>query len=172
MNNEFLRFRENRCKWFNNLEVEKKSVYVVKGEKTQFSHKNNILNRFMYLVNRFRHQEGYAQTQERYENWCKSRDIWNDSSRPHGWMNRFRESQRVWWYDSRTNETIQTWIDSYAMWINSWIDSFRVRDFFETIQIGLSRFKWIQDTNERVPTWIVTSCFTEVLWHSLKEMKS
>jgi len=57
MNNEFLRPRENRCKWFNCLGVVRRSVYIVKGEKTQFSHKINRLNRFTKCLNRFRQQK-------------------------------------------------------------------------------------------------------------------
>jgi len=96
-----------------------------------------------------------------YEDWCKSRDEWNDSTIPDGCLNRykiivnrFRESQRVWWYDSRRNDTIQTWIESYTVWI----DSHKVRKFYETIQTGMSRFmqtghKWkgIKMNNYKLP---------------------
>jgi len=65
MNNEFLRPRENSCKWFNNFEVVERSVYIVKGENTQFSHKINRLNRFIKCLSRFRQQK----TNQR--SWCK-----------------------------------------------------------------------------------------------------
>ena len=48
--------RENRCKWFNNLGVTKRSVYIYLGGKCKNSPKNNIVNRFINCVNRFRKQ--------------------------------------------------------------------------------------------------------------------
>jgi len=57
MNNEFLRPRENRCKWFNNLGVMREWVYIVNECKCKFSSKNNYLNRFTKSKNRFRHQK-------------------------------------------------------------------------------------------------------------------
>jgi len=48
MNNEFLRPRENSCKWFNNFEVMRRRQYVREGRKAKFSHKNNCMNWFTY----------------------------------------------------------------------------------------------------------------------------
>jgi len=79
MNNEFLRRRENSCKWFNTFGKEERNVYIVKGEKTQFSHKFNRLNRFTKCLNRFRYQKDRP---EKYEGWYDSKHIWVDSSVP------------------------------------------------------------------------------------------
>jgi len=54
LNNEFLRPRENRCKWFNGLGVLRKCLYIEKGGKWKNLAKNNIVNRFTKCVNRFR----------------------------------------------------------------------------------------------------------------------
>ena len=79
MNNEFLRHRENSCKWFNTFGDVERSVYIVKGEKTQFSHKFNRLNRFTKCLNQFRQQKDRP---EKYEGWYDSKHIWVDSSVP------------------------------------------------------------------------------------------
>ena len=57
MNNEFLRPRENSCKGFNEFGVMRRTIYIVRGDKTQFSHKMNRLNRFTEWLNRFRQQK-------------------------------------------------------------------------------------------------------------------
>jgi hypothetical protein len=116
MNNEFLRPRENSCKWFNKLGVVMRRLFIERGEKTKFSHKNNRVNRFTKCLNRFRQQKDRP---EKYEGWYDSRHIWVDSSVPR-WrlnqfklcMNRFNASQRVLWDDSSKKETMHTWIDS------------------------------------------------------------
>jgi len=46
MNNEFLRPRENSCKWFNEFGVVRIRQYIREGRKAKFSHKNNCMNRF------------------------------------------------------------------------------------------------------------------------------
>jgi hypothetical protein len=69
MNYEFLRPRENRCKWFNTLDVMKKWVYIEGSGKCKISHKNNIVNRFTKCVNRFRQQKYKSET---YEDWYDS----------------------------------------------------------------------------------------------------
>jgi len=46
MDKEFLRPRENRCKWFNDFRVMRRRVYIVKEGKAKFRTKNNSMNRF------------------------------------------------------------------------------------------------------------------------------
>jgi len=43
---EFLRPIEDRCKWFNNLGVVGRRVYIVKEGKYKILNQNNIMNRF------------------------------------------------------------------------------------------------------------------------------
>ena len=68
LNNEFLRPRENRCKWFNILGVMREWVYIENKGKCKFSCKNNYVNRFIKWVNRFRQQKCKSETYEdRYD---------------------------------------------------------------------------------------------------------
>jgi len=129
MCNEILRPRENSCKWFNILRVMRRRLYIVRSEKSKFSHKNNMVNRFTKWVNRFR-QEKYKTTS--HEEWHDSVHMWIDSSEPsmkndviQPFLNLFSASQRVLWYDSYCDESIHMWYDS-KKW---WIVSFEVRDF-------------------------------------------
>jgi len=46
MNSEFLRPRENSCKWFIDSRVMRRIIYIVRGDKTKILHKINIVNRF------------------------------------------------------------------------------------------------------------------------------
>ena len=120
MNNEFLRPRENRCKWFNTFGDVKRSVYIVKGEKTQLSHKINRLNRF--------------RQQKTDQRSMKDDTIQNI-------IDRFKWTQDEDWHDSNF-----LWIDSrqvreFCETIHTWIDSSRC----ESIQTVLSRFKLIQN---------------------------
>ena len=116
MSNEFLRPRENRCKWFNTFGVMRRRLFIERGDKTKFLHKNNRLNRFTKCMNRFRQQEDRP---EKYEGWYDSGYIWVDSSVPR-WrlirfklcVNRFNAIQRVLWDDSSKKETMHRWIDS------------------------------------------------------------
>jgi len=141
MSNEFLRPRENRCKWFNALGVMRKCVYVEKGGKCKISAKNNRVNRFTYCVNRFRQLNDKSDKQwsliciRHKLNRFKSPQVKIDTIQT--LMNRFNQSQRVSWYDSLKFESIQArkkwkidadsiWIDSDFLWIDSrklWIDS-------------------------------------------------
>jgi len=57
MNNECLTPRENSCKWFNELWVMRRRLYIVRWSKTKFLHENNIVNRFTKWVNRFIQQK-------------------------------------------------------------------------------------------------------------------
>ena len=158
MSYEFLRPRENRCKWFNEFGVMRRRIFIERGDKTKFSHKHNRLNRFTKWMNRFRQQKD---RQKKYEGWYDSRRIWVDSSVPR-WrlnrfnlrMNRFNESQRVMWDDSSIKDTMYAWIDSDR----SWIDSHEVRNFSESIQIVMRRFKLIQNEFWHFfdPKWILT----------------
>ena len=59
MNNEFLRPRENRCKWFNNLGVMRKWVYIEKKGKCKFSAKNNWVNWFRPLKDKAEKNEDW-----------------------------------------------------------------------------------------------------------------
>jgi len=116
MNNEFLRPRDNRCKWFNTFGVVRRSVYIVKRKKAQFSHKINILNRFTKYMNRFRQLKTrlkrkkdetihYTLNQFKWtqdDDWYDSNLLWIDSS----------VSQRVLWDDSNRKEMIHSWTDS------------------------------------------------------------
>ena len=148
MSKEFLRPRENRCKWFNAFGVMRR-LFIRKGDKTKFSHKNNRLNRFTKCLNRFRQQKDRL---EKYEGWYDSRYIWVDSNVPRGRLNRFKlrvnrfdASQRVLWDDSRKKETMHIWIDSdrcesihmkseallnrFRLW---WVDSLWFQKEFDT----------------------------------------
>ena len=122
MSNEFLKPRENRCKWFNKFGVEGKGVYIVKGKKTQFSYQNNRLNWFIKCLNQFRQLKTEQRTKKNetiqcvYESiqvnlgwrWIDSNCLWIDSS----------ADQRVlWdasiykWDDSSMNRFKRVWID-------------------------------------------------------------
>ena len=93
MNNEFLRPRENRCKWFNDFGVVRRAQYIGTRGKAKFLHKVNCMSRFTYYLNRFKPYK----TKEKYdEEWNVSSDNWVDSNNP----------EDVW-YDSK-----QVWIDS------------------------------------------------------------
>jgi len=116
MNNEFLRPRENRCKWFNKFVNVWRRLYIVRVDKSKISHKNNLVNRFTKWVNRFRQQKT---TQEcmKYETlqWISESiqvSPWWRMIRFNLQMNRFSASQRVWWDDSYWNEPLQVWYDS------------------------------------------------------------
>jgi len=136
MNNEFLRTRENSCKWFNNLGVMRKCVYIEKGGKCKISAKNNRVNRFTYCMNRFRELNDKPDEQWK---WIRIRHKLNRFKSPlmkidtiQTLMNQVNQSHRVLWYDSLTFESIQArkkWkVDVVNIWIYSdflWIDSLR-----------------------------------------------
>jgi len=116
MNKEFLRPRKNRCKWFNELGVMRRRLFIERGDKTDFSHRHNRVNRFTKWVNRFRQQKTThnCMKDETIQCMCESIQVsrrWR-LIRVNLLMNRFNVSQRVWWDDSNWNESIQVWIDS------------------------------------------------------------
>jgi len=167
------------------LENEREKCLYSYRKKTQFSHQkqhiesihSTIEGKSIQTVERLNPDEGKSMkidaSQEMYETIQTPRWMFESI------QGNNESIQRVWWYDSRRNDTIQTWIDSYAVWI----DSHRVRNFFETIQTEMSRFKKTQDTNERVPGWTDTryslGCFNKVYtkwkarqtWSNLKQSK-
>jgi len=104
MNNEFLRPRENGCKWFNHFGAMRRRLFIERGDKTKFSHKNNRLNWFTKCLNRFRQQK------DRPEN--MKDDMIQD----------IFELIQVY--------PDEDWFDSNFVWI----DSMQVREFCETIQ--------------------------------------
>jgi len=158
MNNEFLRPRVNSCKWFNDLSVMRKCVYIEKGGKCKISAKNNRVNRFTYYLNRFKQLNDKPNEQWRLKrirhklNRFKSPQMKIDTIQT--LMNRFKQSQRVLWYDSLTFESIQArkkwkidndniWIDSRKLWINSmWIDSQKL--WIDSLRYYSGKFDSIQ----------------------------
>jgi len=135
MSNEFLRPRENRCKWFHEFEKEERSVYKVRGEKTQFSHKINKLNRFTKCLNWFKQQKNRP---EKYEAWYDSDHIWVGSSVPR---------MKI--------DTIQTSYESIQNRSESFVRRFKIekrRCIHESIQIYVNRFTWIRNFIETVQT--------------------
>ena len=144
MNNEFLRPRENSCKWFNNFGVMRRKVYIVMKGKYKILSKMNWANRF----------RPYKTKQEKTKMWWRMMGVKQELNRfkiPRmrfdiliSIMNRFRLSQRVWWVESNKYDTIHIWIDSIDLWYSShevrdqhvffnslWIDS----RFFDTIHL-------------------------------------
>ena len=87
-------------------------VYIVRREKTQFSHKMNWMNRFTYHLNRFK---PYKKKENYDEEWNVSTVIWVDSNNP-----------EVIWYDSK----------------QVWIDSDHVRELDESFQTTMIRYKF------------------------------
>ena len=130
INNEFLRPRENRCKWFNKFGVMRKCVYIEKDGKCKISSKNNRVNRFTYCVNQFRQLNN--KTDEQWS-WYTSDTNWIDSNLPR-W--------RLIWFKFL------------------WINSIKVREFHDTIHWNLSRFrqerseKYMLTTFESIQTFV------------------
>jgi len=79
MNNEFLRPRENKCKWFNTYGVMWKWVYIEGKWKSNFSSKINYLNRFIKCLNRFRQFDSKLSKRKRYKDWYVSCRLWINS---------------------------------------------------------------------------------------------
>ena len=146
MCNEILRPRENSCKWFNILRVMRRRLYIVRSEKSKFSHKNNMVNRFTKWVNRFR-QEKYKTTS--HEEWHDSVHMWIDSSEP-----------------SMKNDVIQPFFESIQCksesfmirfilwWINSHVIRLKkvVNRFIWSQRLHMIRFNvwWIDSTSEKM----------------------
>ena len=111
MNNEFLRPRENRCKWFNNLGVMRRSVYIYLGGRCKNSAKSNIVNQFRnqeekpdglwwliwsrHNLNRFKMPRMNIETIQ--ANLTRFKMSWNDSP----------QVRDFGWYDSGKSESIQ-----------------------------------------------------------------
>jgi len=110
MSNEFLRPRENRCKWFNTFEVVRRVQYIGAKGKAKFSHKMNCVNRFTYYLNWFKPYK----TRENYdEEWNVSSDNWVDSNSPEGFdtiQNKFELIQTM--LESLMSRFTEIWIDS------------------------------------------------------------
>jgi len=159
MCNEFLRPRENNWKWFNDLGVMRRRLFIEKGDKTEFSHKNNIVNRFTKWVNRFRQQKTTQKCMkdEMIKCMCESIQV------SPGWrlirfnllLNWFSVSQRV-----LVRRFKLKWVDSSVnRFRKMWIDSSEVRNFDESIQCILNRFrrhKMTYDTFSQGHNWILT----------------
>jgi len=122
LNNEFLRPRENRCKWFNDFGVMRGVEYTVRSKKIQFSHEKNRVNQFTKWLNRFRHQENKPSSARKWIDsewdWVVSsehRKQWIDSYIHiyiYIYANRLSVCQRHLWDDLDRKETIHAWIDS------------------------------------------------------------
>jgi len=90
MSNEFLRPRENRCKWINTLKKRRRSVYIVRVKRQNFRTKNNwiesihLLIESIQTVERLNPGKGkYMKidaSQEMYETiQASQKDVWIDS---------------------------------------------------------------------------------------------
>jgi len=133
---EFLRPRENICKWFNELWVTRWRVYIVRRKIAQFSHKNNRVNRLTKWVNRFRQQKDNLKL---HQGWNDSLFMWINSSESIQ-MNRFKACQIVLWDVSNKK------VDSYVIRFREfWMDSSIVRNFDESIQYIVNRFNMLKD---------------------------
>jgi hypothetical protein len=126
MNNEFLRPRENICKWFNTFGVMWMWEYIEKEEKCKFLFRNNYLNRFIKSLNQSR------QFKTRLE---KRKMIW--------WLirilqalNRFKITQDEDWYDSKYFESIQHKSERFCDMIQPILSRFKS----ESIQIFMKWF--------------------------------
>jgi len=137
MSNEFLRPRENSCKWFNIFGDVERSVYIVKGEKTQFSHNFKRFNRFTKCLNQFREQKDIQRSMK--DDTIQS--IFESIQMYPEWrlirfklcMNRFNASQNVLWDDSNRH---------------TWIDSNRCESIHMKSETLLNRFRlWWVDSN-------------------------
>jgi len=113
MNKEFLRPRENSCKWFNDFGVTRKWVYIESDGKCKFSHKNNWMNQFTKYVSQFKplnDKTGKKKNtmkidtyQERFESIQNPQDVdWYGSDKKWIDSNQFREYS---WYVSILNDT-------------------------------------------------------------------
>jgi len=132
MNNEFLRPRENRCKWFNKFVNVWKRLYIVRGDKRKISHKNNLVNRY-----RFRQQKTTQECMKDEKIQCMSESVQVSP----GWrmirfnlqMNRFSEVREFC-------ETIQTEMNRFKC------DTIQevVNRFFCS-----QRFRWIDSVYDK-----------------------
>ena len=160
MNNEFLRRRENSCKWCDELGVMRRILFIEKGDKNEFSHQNNIVNRFTKWMNRFRQQKTTQKCMkdETIKYMCESIQV-----NP-GWrlirfnllLNRFSLSQRVLVRRFKLKR-----VDSSVNRFRKMrIDSTEVRNFDESIQWIMNRFRrhkmTYEDTFPQGHNWILT----------------
>ena len=103
MNKEFLRHRENSCKWFNGLGGGRRWVYIVREGKCKISYKNNYMNRFTKCVNRFRLINDKAGKKKNGMKIDTHQEIFESIQNP----------QDGDWYDSDQNESIQWKSESF-----------------------------------------------------------
>jgi hypothetical protein len=126
MCNEFLRPKENSCKWFNNLGVMRMGVYIVKKGKCKILNKTTA---WINSTNEWIDSNHYMtnwEDQESYEVWCTSEYVWIDSNCP-GW--------RLIWFKI-------WWIDSGKVRDILWYDSLNIETTqSESIQTSMKRFK-------------------------------
>jgi hypothetical protein len=118
---------ENRCKWFNDLGVMRKWLYIEKGAKEKIPVKNNMVNRLTKYMDRFRQlkhkSRGYEYAMKIDTHQTKNELI--------------QETKYEGWNDSLTRQRVslirfkQIWIDLVVIRLkNSWNDSPQVRDFW------------------------------------------
>ena len=148
MNNEFLRPRENRCKWFNILGVMREWVYIEKKGKCKFLAKNNSVNWFSKWVNRFKPLKDKA---AKNEDWYVSCQDWINSKYPEWRLIRFkllriysRQVRKILWYDS-CKGLIDSHVSRFIKLVNRRIRSQR-------LLMNRFRHKWIDSNTKR---WIL-----------------
>ena len=143
MCNDFLRPRENSWKWFNVLGVVRRRLYILRGDKSAFSHKNNMVNRFTKWVNRFREHKNKLKT---HEGWYYLVHWWIDSRKPRMKYDAIQPFVKSIQCKTKTFMIRFKWwlIDSHVMRFRKWwIISSGVRDFDDTIQAMLNWFnRW------------------------------
>ena len=126
MNNEFLRPRENSCKWFNNFGVMRRKVYIVMKGKYKILSKMNWANRF----------RPYKTKQEKRKMWWRMMRVKQE-------LNRFKIPRMRFNMIHFNHESIQIKSESLMSRIKQiWYDSHEVREqhvFFKSLWID-SRF--------------------------------
>jgi len=135
MNNEFLRPRENRCKWFNDFGVMRIKQYIGEGRKAKFSQKNNCLNRFTYWLNRFKPCKKVICVKWKWDDSNSPEDVWYDSNYVKEFDESFQTKMIRFMYESihyivdmihTKSESIlfvprARWIDSTFVWYDSFV---------------------------------------------------
>ena len=153
MNNEFLRPRENRSKWFNNFGVTRRKVYIVRSDKIKYSHKNNIVNRFTKWVNRFRQQKYKPKIHEEWYDWVQ---VWIDSCEPRMKNDVIQPIvELIQCKSEESYDAIQTVMNRFKLW---WIDSHMIRlkkvvnRSIWSQRLQMIRFKvcWIDSTSKKM----------------------
>jgi len=137
MNNEFLKPRENRWKWFNYFGFMRRWVYIERSGKCKNSAKKNIVNRFSKYVNRLGHQKYKPET---YEDWSDSVQKWIDSSEPK-MKNDAIELFMNWFSVSHKDFMMR-----FKIW---WIDSIMIRfKFWSIVSFKVRKFKWYDSRHD------------------------